>query len=249
MSRIKKALSFVTPALTAAVIAVTAQGQDRPDAEGLRTSLTEMLSLVTLGSVSVPNQSVQIQQSGSEFGVRMPLAGFVAPANASADAIARPDGSGGWDVTSMAFPSTGAIGKSIDQVVSYTIGQQAIHGRLAPKQTAPSTLAADLRSITLLSAGGLNDSNHTIERVILGGHLTETPTGRLDLAAENAVGRLERQSDQPGRTGNEQLYTATEGTFCGLRPRPRARSSADGCRAVVYDNRESPGAANRPVID
>jgi hypothetical protein len=182
-----RASGFITLAVAVWSAAGTVRAQQHPDAEGLRASLTELLSLVTLGSLSVPDQSVQLMQSGGDIQVRLPLARFLAPAGAAAEAMAHSDGKGGWDITAMTFPSAGAIGQSIDSAVSYSVGQQSIHGRLDPRLVAPSTLAAGLRSITLKSVDGASDTEQTIERVVMDGRVTGAANGRLDLVTRHSV--------------------------------------------------------------
>ena len=173
--------------LTLAAATASAQAQNQPDVNGLRTSLTEILSLVTLGSVSVPDTSVTVSQTGGKFQLRLPLKGFIAPADAAAEADVQPERNGGWEVRSMTFPSAGAIGNSIDQVVSYTVAQQSIHGRLEPKLATPSTIAADLRSITLHMAAQPLEARQTIERIIMNGRLKASANGRLDFLSDNTV--------------------------------------------------------------
>jgi hypothetical protein len=226
----------VGPALALAFAATPAQAQDRHDPEDLRTSLTEMLSLLTFGSVSVPVQSAQVVQSGGDFRVRLPLSGFAAPANAAAEVVARPDANGIWDITSLAFPSAGALGTSIDQAVSYTIGQQAIRGRLDPKLVTPSTLTADLSGISVHSLAGGQNTEQAIERVTLDGRLSGTSGGKLDLAGRDSATNWHSVSRDPNSNG---LVRRVDGHFAvsdldrtqGVRLMTAARSFISAARS------------------
>jgi hypothetical protein len=187
---------FVALCLGAAIACTAVRAEAPPDPDVLRSDLAEMLSLLSLGSVSVaggaaqatqPGRAPQVTQSGNDFHIQLPLSGFVAPAGATAEAVAHAAANGVWDVTSMTVPSAGALGTSIDQVISYTIARQAMHGRFDRNLATPSTFAADLGAITLQSASGARASEQAIERITLDGSISGTPGGRVDLLARNSA--------------------------------------------------------------
>jgi hypothetical protein len=227
-----------------------ARGQTQPDPETLGASLTEMLSLLTFGTVSVPVRAVQVTRTGADFHVRLPLNGFVAPAGASAEAVARPDGNGAWDVASMTFPSAGALGRSIDDVVSYTIGRQAIQGRLDPKLTAPSTMAADLRTITLQSAADGQTTAQSIERVTINGVLSGRSDGRMDLRGQDAATNWHILARDPGRPESDSLVRQINGHFAltGL-DHGQAGRLVTAVRTLMQTAKTERPAAMRGVLD
>jgi hypothetical protein len=196
--RVLKTPGVIAVFLGFALTTSMTQAQDRPDPEALRSGLTEMLSLFSFGSVSVPDQAAQVTQSGADFHVQIPLTGFAAPAGASAEAVAHPAPNGAWDVTSITVPRAGALGASIDQVVSYTLGEQAIHGRLDPKFTTPSTFVAELGVIALHSASFGQDTEQTIGRVALNAKVSSASAGRLDLVTRNSATNWHIVTREPG---------------------------------------------------
>lgn len=206
-----KARPFIALCLGAAIKCTTAHAEAATDAEGLRSGLTEMLSLLSFGSVSVADRPVQVTQSGRDVRIQLPLNGFVAPAGASIEAVAHSVADGAWDVTSMTFPAAGALGTSIDQVVSYTIAQQAVHGRLDPKLTTPSTLVADLGAITLQTASGNQTSEQAIERITLDGTISAAPGGQADLHARDSADGWHVVVRDPGGLASDNLVRRLEG--------------------------------------
>lgn len=215
-----KTQTFIAAFMGFALTIPFARAQDRPDPEALRSSLTEMLSLLSFGAVSAPDQRAQVTRSGTDFIIRLPLNGFVAPVGASVEAVAHPASNGVWDVTAITVPSAGALGASIDQVVSYTLGQQAMHGRLDPQRRTPSTFVAELGGIALQSASRGQDTAQTIGRVTLNATLSAASTGRLDLLARNSAAKWHAVSREPGGTATDSKVRHVDGTFSlnGLDP-------------------------------
>ena len=179
--------AYIALGLGAAMAWTSARAETSADADTLRSSLTEMLSLVSLGTVSIADGPAQVTKSGADVRIQLPLNGFVAPPGASIEALAHPSPGGVWDVTSLTVPPAGALGTSIDKVVSYTVARQAMHGRLDPKLLTPSTFMADLGAITLQTASGDQSSNQAIERVTLDGTISGAPDSRVDLAAHDTA--------------------------------------------------------------
>ena len=195
----------------AAIIAAAAHAQDPATPETLRSGLREVLSLLSFGSVSVPDQAMQVTRSGAEYHVQLPLTGFAAPAGATAEAIARPAAYGAWDVTSLTFPPAGAIGASIDQVVSYTVDQQMIHGRLDSGLKAPSTLVAELGTLALQSATGGQATEQTIARMTLDGTLSAASGGRVDVLAHDSATNWHAIMRDPAGVASDNLVQHVDG--------------------------------------
>jgi hypothetical protein len=205
------ALGLCTAIACTALTCTGARAETATDAEALRSSLTEMLSLLSFGSVSVADGPAELTQSGNDVRIRLPLNGFVAPAGASVEAVAHSAADGAWDLTSMTFPAAGALGTSIDHVVSYTVARQAIHGRLDPKLTMPSTLVADLGAITLQTASGSQTSEQAIERITLDGTISGEAGGRADLLVRDAAYNWHLMARDPGVRESDSLVRHLDG--------------------------------------
>jgi hypothetical protein len=185
--------------------------QTSSDPDSLRSGLTEMLPLFSFGSVSVADRPAQVTQSGNDFHIQVPLNGFVAPADASLQAVAHPAANGAWDITALTFPAAGALGTSIDQVVSYTVGRQAMHGRLDPNLATPSTFAADLGAITLQGAAGSQTSEQAIERVTVDGTVSGQSGGRVDLLTHDAAYNWHMVARDPAGQEADNLVRRLDG--------------------------------------
>src|SRR5258707_5228560 len=95
------ALALCTAIACTALTCSGARAETATDAEALRSSLADMLSLLSFGSVSVADRPEELTQSGNDVRIRLPLNGFVAPAGASVEAVAHSAADGAWDLTSM----------------------------------------------------------------------------------------------------------------------------------------------------
>jgi hypothetical protein len=225
-----------------AVAATSVQAQNRPDPDALRSSLTDMLSFLSFGSVSVQDRAPQVTQSGADVTIQLPLNGFVAPPAASADVVAHPTADGAWDVTSLTFPPTGALGTSIDQVVSYTIGEQTVRGRLDPTLASPSTLVANFGAITLQSVAGGRNSDQSIEHVAVDGTLTGAANGRINLRVRDLLTNWHAVlARDPGGPETESQVRRVEGHFSvdGL-DRSRGSRLMTAVHALVGTTKTSP---------
>jgi hypothetical protein len=111
----------------------------------------------------------------------------------------------------MTFPPAGALGTSIDQVVSYTIARQAMHGRFDRDLLTPSTFAADLGAITLQSASGARASEQAIEHMTLDGSISGTPGGRADLLVRNSARGWHAVTRDTGGAESDSLVRRVEG--------------------------------------
>ena len=201
--------------LLATLMAMTllspAHAQTAPDTVG--SALTGMISLLTLGSVSASGQTSQITHEGPNLRIQMPLSGFAAPSGAMAEAVARPGPQATWDIVSLSFPAQGAIGNSIDQVVSYSIGQQAIDGRIDPGFASRSTLTAVLRSIALHAASGDQETDQTIGTLHLDASLSPAVDGRVDLITRDTAPDLRTTTRAPGNVRADNTVQRLDGSI------------------------------------
>ncbi|HBK08232.1 MAG TPA: hypothetical protein DDZ81_20670 [Acetobacteraceae bacterium] len=228
-------------------LTLTASSAWAQDTDSLRTGLSEMLSVLTLGAVSVPASSPRVTQTGNDFHIQVPLSGFSAPPGAVAEAVARPEANGAWTIAALSFPTEGAIGPGIDQSVSYTIGQQTIRGRLDPTLATTSNLSADLGTITLQSVAGGRDNQQTLERLTLDGNLSAAPGGRVDLLGRASAANWHAMASDPAAytsvrhldghfalTGLDQAQAARLLVAArSLSSMPKARAQHEGPRALL----------------
>lgn len=183
---------ILTLALTLAAGSARAQ-----NTESLRSGLSEVLSLLTLGAVTATTVAPLVNQAGNDFHIELPLSGFAAPSGAAARAVARPDANGAWTVSALSLPAEGAIGPGIDQSVSYSLGQQTIHGRLDPSLATTSKMTADLGTITLQSVAGGRDRQQTLDRLTLDANVSAAPDGRVDLLGRNSAANWYATASEP----------------------------------------------------
>jgi hypothetical protein len=242
-----KSPPLIALCLGAAITCTPARAQTPADADGLRSGLNEMLSLLSFGSVSVADRAAQVTQSGNDFRMQLPLNGFVAPAGASVEAMAHPTANGAWDVTSMTFPAAGALGTSIDQVISYTIARQAMHGRIDPQLLTPSSFAADLGTITLQTASGNQSSEQAIEHIALDGTISAESAGRVDLLARNSASNWHVVARDPGGFESDNLVRHLDGhvSMIGL-DRAQGRRLVAAAQSFAGTVKTSPRQADLP---
>jgi hypothetical protein len=225
--------SLMAACLAAAFACTGARAQTAADEDALRSGLTEMLSLLSMGAISVAGQPAQMTQSGNDFRIRLPLNGFVAPPDASVEAVAHPSANGAWDVVSMTLPPAGALGSSIDQVVSYTIARQVMHGRVDPNLLTASTFAADLSAITVQTASGDRASEQGIERFTVDGTLSAMSGGRVDVSARDSAANLNIMVRDPGGLRSNTFIRHVDGnlSLAGL-DRAQGRRFAAAARSL-----------------
>lgn len=218
--------------------------QAQTDIDALRSSLTETLSLLSFGAISVGGQAARVTQSGADVQIQIPLNGFAAPAAASVVAMARPAANGAWDLTSVTVPPAGALGSSIDNVVSYTLGRQSMHGRLDPQRLSPSTFLAELGAIALHSASGGQDTEQTIERVTLNAASTAASAGRLDLLAKNSASSWHVVTRESGGEAAESHVRHLDGQIAlyGLDHQQAARLMA-AANGLMQTDRRPPASS------
>lgn len=180
----------VALALLMGLAAAPAQAQSAVDPNVVRSSLEEVLSLVSFGAIKVQDQGADVVPSGGGYEVKLPLTGFSAPPNAAIIAVARPAGNGLLDVTSMIFPSAGAIETAaingVTNLVSYTIGRQTIVGKIDPTLAVRSSYQADLGQVRMVSDRGEPHGEQTVDHVAVNGTFSGDPGGRLTFASQGS---------------------------------------------------------------
>jgi hypothetical protein len=160
-----------------------------PSPVTIASSLSEILSLATLGAVTT---QPQVTQSGADYLVRLPLHGLSTPADAAVTAVAHPLPGGILDIASITFPSSGTVESTMPDAapdqIAYSIGDQTIHARVDPSLAQPSTFAATLGAIKLRSEQGETHSEQQIDRYTVNGTLLAEALGQLSVSsATNAT--------------------------------------------------------------
>jgi hypothetical protein len=177
--------------LLLALTAVTTQAQPPPpDEAAVRSGVEQILSLATFGAVTVRDQDTEISRSGADYQVRLKLTGFAAPPDAAINAVVRPLANGLLDIASMAFPVTGTIETApsggAPGIVSYSLGQQTVTGRVDPTLMVPSSYEAAFGQIRLTSDHGDLHAEQTIDRYAANGTLSADAAGLLTLASQGS---------------------------------------------------------------
>jgi hypothetical protein len=161
-----------------------------PDADAVRSGLEEIFSIATFGAVTMRDQGVQVTQSGSDYQVHMPLAGFAAPPDAAINAVAHPIERGLLDITSMTFPSAGTIetgpANGGPGEVTYTIGQQRITAKVDPTLALPSSYEAEFSQFRLHTDHGEQHAEQSLDRYTINGTLSADAGGLLTLASQGS---------------------------------------------------------------
>jgi hypothetical protein len=256
-----------TPCLVAVLLGLAlgpsmALAQDRPAPdslqpdslrpESLRSDLSQML-----GAVTSTDQGAQVTESGNEVHIHLPLKGFLAPAGASLEAVAHPAADGLWDVTAMTVPPAGGLGTSIDQVVSYALGRQSMHGTFDPRHMTPSTFAADLGAIALQSSAGGKNTEQTIGHLTLNASMSPAADGRLDLLARTMATDRHTVTREPGHPAADTKVRRLEGTIAvdgldsaqAIRLMAAARGSTRTGNSAGNSAGKSAGKSANPRLD
>jgi Uncharacterized protein conserved in bacteria (DUF2125) len=186
MSAARTAMPFLLLALAASPL----QAQtSTPDPELVKSSLEQIFSMATFGTVTL-RENAEVSQSGADYRIRLPLAGFAAPPDPAVKLVAHSTEHGLLDVTSVIFPPAGTIeSASADgppTQITYSIGHQAITAKVDPNLTTPSSYEADLREVRLLSEHGDQHGEQTLDHYNLGGTLSTDAGGLLTLASQGS---------------------------------------------------------------
>jgi hypothetical protein len=174
--------------LALAAVPARAQGGGA-DADALKVSVMQVLSMATLGMITMQDQQVTVSQEGSGYVVRLPLLGFSAPRDAAVSATARRLEHGRVDIESMAFPSSGTIETTLatgmTNRIEFSVGKQSISGKIDPTLATESTYTADFGDVRIETAQGEQRGEQTIDHVATEGTFSTGADGRLTFIAES----------------------------------------------------------------
>ena len=182
-----------------------------------------------------PRRGSRGSQSGTDYRVRLPLAGFSAPPDAAVDAVARPVASGLLDIMSMTFPAardvqTAPAGGCTSRI-SYSIGQQRITGKVDPTLAYQSSYAADFGTSGCIPTRA-NSTASRRSTFATDGTFSAGSDGRLTLASQGRGTGFHFIGHGPDgvRVGRHRPRGGRP--FCGRGPRSRpGHPSAGGCGA------------------
>ena len=168
----------------------SARAQDDLTQQAAAGQLSAVLSLVSGGLIGAPDHPPQVTREGDDWHVRVPLPALPSPPDAAINAVARPVGGGVWDVTSLTFPSAGTIAMPAPPnggpagSIAFTIGQQAIHGRIDPSLSQPSPFAGEWQTITMRTEVGDQHTEQTIARQTMDGTITGDADNRMSFRTQ-----------------------------------------------------------------
>jgi hypothetical protein len=243
-----------------AAAAAQAQAQSTPpDADAIKSSLAEILSFATLGTVTTQPQAVEVTRSGADYLVRLPLKGFSTPPDAAVNAVARPLDGGMWDIASMTFPSAGTVETVMPHAgasrFTYSISEQTLHGQIDPGFVHPSSFAADLGDVKVHSELGAQRTEQNFEHYAVDGTVTAEPSGGLDLASRAKATNWHLTAHAPNGVDTEAVVRALSGHFSvegldraqGTRLMAAARALLARAQASTSTPGSTPGLAPDPV--
>lgn len=159
------------------------------DADALKASVMQVLSLATFGMIPLQDQQAMVTQDGSDYRMRVPLSGVSVPPDAAITAVARPLANGLVDIESMAFPSSGTIetapATGLANRVTFSIGQQTIAAKVDPTLATESSYTAEFGDIRLETAQGERHGEQSIAHMATDGTFANGPDGRLTFATQS----------------------------------------------------------------
>ena len=157
--------------------------------DALKAGLPQVLSLASLGMLTVQPASVLITRDGSTFQVRLPLSGLSAPPDAAVSALARPLRQGGFEVSSMTVPPSGTLlttpANGTPSRITFTIGSQAAAARLGPTPTAETSYTAAFDTIQTHTERPDQRIDQTIDRFASNGTVVTAPDRRISFSTQN----------------------------------------------------------------
>jgi hypothetical protein len=171
--------------------AAPAQAQTNPpNADAIRSSLGRILSIMTLGGISVQEQAAEVTQHGADYQVRLPLADFSAPPDAAVTAVAHRVQNGMLHITAMTLPSAGTLetasaGDPAGQI-TYSVGEQRITAKVDPSLTVPSSYEAEFGHVRLSSDQGEQHGEQSFDRYTVNGTLSGDQEGRVSMASQGS---------------------------------------------------------------
>jgi hypothetical protein len=236
---------FVLLVLAATPVSAQMGGPDAttPNAGTITSSVTEILSLATLGMVRTRQDAAQVTRNGTDYRVRLPLSGFSAPADAAVDAVVHPLDGGMLDIASMTFPSAGTIETAATKAgtgrVVFSIGEQTIRGQFDPGLIRPSAFAADFANLRMRSDQGDHSSEQVFERFAVDGTLSAETTSQLNFASRSKATNWDLTARAPNGVETRSLVRKLSGHFAvegldraqGIRLLAAARALLAGTQA------------------
>jgi len=190
---------------------------DAHDANALTNSLTEILSLVTLGAITTRQEAAQVTRSGADYLVRLPLTGLSAPADAAVTAVAHPLDDGMWDVSSMMLPPTETVEPTLPNAtaarITYALGKQTIHLLVDPNLVRPSSLAADLGDVRVRTDQTDRHSEQSFEHYVMDGTVSAQAAGDLNIASHGKATNWHLKAQGPNNLDIDGLVRAFYGRF------------------------------------
>jgi hypothetical protein len=237
--------------LFASLAATPAYAQaDRGDADALgadaiRSSLTNIISLATLGTITTQREAVQITRNGADYLVRLPLNEFSTPADAAVNGVAHPLDRGMWEISSITFPATGTIQppNAGGSRIAYSIGEQALHGLIDPDLVRPSSFVAKLGDVTVRSDQGDRRNVQNFERYTVDGTVSANPAGKLNFASQGTATNWHMTTHMPDGVDADAVVRALSGKISieGL-DRVQGTRLLDAARALTAAVQRMPAA-------
>ena len=189
------------------------------EADALGSSLTELLALATGGTVATREQAGLVTRNGDNYLVRLPLSGFSKPPDAAVNAVARPLEGGVWDITSVTFPSSGAVqSMTPNSEVAYSIGEQTIRIQIDPSFVQPSSYSADLGAVSLRSDRFNRHTEQSVDRYVTDGTLSAGTSGDLNFSSRGSATnwRLTARAPDGFETAGEVRTVSGQLSFEGM---------------------------------
>ena len=175
--------------LLLSISAATAQAETTgAQTDALKAALPQVLSLASIGMLTVQPGSVSITRDGSSYQVRLPLSGLSSPPEAAVTALARPLRQGGFDVSSMTFPPGGTLltvlADGTPGRVAFTIGSQAASARLGPTPTAETAYTASFGAIRTHTEQAGQRFDQAVEKFASNGTVVATADHRISFSMQ-----------------------------------------------------------------
>jgi Uncharacterized protein conserved in bacteria (DUF2125) len=204
-----------TAILLAFLCASPARSDERMTAETAAPQISAALSLMSGGMVGTPGHPAEVTPDGDAFRVRVPVPALTEPPDAALTARAKPLAGGVWDISAVTLPSTGAFtvtqpgGKAGPAKVTFTIGAQAISGRIDPTLAQPSPFSMDLRDLVVRSENAGTQTKQTIARQTFQGTLTGDPQNRMTMRAQGTASNWRISARDPGGAMHDSTINST----------------------------------------
>lgn len=159
------------------------------ETDALKTGLLQVVSIASLGMLTVRPEAASVTRDGADYQVRMPLAGMAAPPDAAITAVARPAERGRFDIPSITFPSSWTLETILTNGtpsrIAFTIGKQSSSARIDPTPAAESSYNADFGNVRLQTFQADQQADQTIDRFASDGTIAALPGGRISFSTQS----------------------------------------------------------------